>query len=107
MNRPLGCPQSVDSDSSTVVALKILSCVLRVHEELGREKVAKILAGSEDNSVEPYKALSTYGLLSDYSIKRVSEMIDYLISEEYIAQQEGHRFPTHGFVRRIPVSHFS
>jgi ATP-dependent DNA helicase RecQ len=78
-------------DSSTIVALKILSCVLRVHEKLGREKVAKILAGSEDTSVEPYRSLSTYGLLSDYSIKTVTGMIDYLITEEYIAQQEGFR----------------
>ena len=79
------------SESSTIVALKILSCVLRVQEKLGREKVAKILAGSEDTSVQPYRSLSTYGLLSDYSIKTVTGMIDYLISEEYIAQQEGFR----------------
>ena len=56
-------------NSSTIVALKILSCVLRVHQKFGREKVAKILAGSEDVSVEGYRSLSTYGLLSDYSIK--------------------------------------
>jgi ATP-dependent DNA helicase RecQ len=79
------------SESSTIIALKILSCVLRVQEKLGREKVAKILAGSEDTSVQPYRSLSTYGLLSDYSIKTVTGMIDYLISEEYIAQQQGFR----------------
>jgi ATP-dependent DNA helicase RecQ len=79
------------SESSTVVALKILSCVLRVQEKLGIEKVAKILAGSEDASVQPYRSLSTYGLLSDYSIKVVSEMIDFLINENYIGQQEGFR----------------
>ena len=54
---------------STIVALKILSCVLRVQQKLGREKVAKILAGSEDSSVKDYRSLSTYGLLSNYSIK--------------------------------------
>jgi len=79
------------SESSTVVALKILSCVLRVQEKLGREKVAKILAGSEDVSVQPYRSLSTYGLLSEYPIKVVSEMIDFLIDENYIGQQEGLR----------------
>lgn len=76
------------SESSTIVALKILSCVLRVQQKLGREKVAKILAGSEDISIESYRNLSTYGLLSDYSIKSVTGMIDYLISQEYIAQQQ-------------------
>jgi ATP-dependent DNA helicase RecQ len=82
---------STSSDSSTIVALKILSCVLRVHQKLGREKVAKILAGSSDSSIHDYRALSTYGLLSDYSIKSVTNMIDYLISENYIGQDEGFR----------------
>jgi len=79
------------SDSSTIVALKILSCVLRVHQKLGREKVAKILAGSSDSSIDDYRGLSTYGLLSDYSIKSVTNIIDYLISENYIGQEDGFR----------------
>ena len=79
------------SESGTVIALKIISCVLRVQQKLGREKVAKILAGSEDASVESYRSLSTYGLLSDYSIKSVTGMIDYLIAESYIAQEAGSR----------------
>ena len=79
------------SESATIVALKILSCVLRVHQKLGREKVAKILAGSEDISIRDYRTLSTYGLLSDYSIKSVTRMIDFLIAEDYIGQEEGFR----------------
>jgi ATP-dependent DNA helicase RecQ len=79
------------SESATTVALKIISCVLRVHQKLGREKVAKILAGSVDSSVQDYRALSTYGLLSNYSIKAVTAMIDYLITENYIAQEPGFR----------------
>jgi ATP-dependent DNA helicase RecQ len=80
-----------DAGSSTIVALKILSCVLRVQQRLGREKVAKILAGSEDASIETYRKLSTYGLLAGYSIKSVTSMIDFLLSENYIAQEEGFR----------------
>jgi ATP-dependent DNA helicase RecQ len=79
------------SESATIVALKILSCVLRVHERLGREKVAKILAGSDETSIEPYRTLSTYGLLATYSIKSVTGMIDFLIREDYIGQDEGSR----------------
>ncbi len=90
--RPVKTQNSmVSSDSSTVIALKILSCVLRVHQKLGREKVAKILAGSGDSSVQDYRSLSTYGLLSDYSIRSVTGMIDYLIAENYIAQEAGFR----------------
>ncbi|PYS40987.1 MAG: hypothetical protein DMG14_08880 [Acidobacteria bacterium] len=101
-DRPRGhiAPQRAEkeappAESSTIVALKILSCVLRVHEKLGREKVAKILAGSEDSSIEDYRKLSTYGLLSDYSIKSVTTMIDYLISEDYIGQEDGFRPSIH------------
>jgi len=64
---------------------------LRAHQKLGREKIAKILAGSEDSSVQDYRKLSTYGLLAKYSIKSVTGMIDYLISENYIGQEEGFR----------------
>jgi len=91
---PKRAPQtsaSTPSDSSTIVALKILSCILRVQQKLGREKVAKILAGSEDSSIQDYRKLSTYGLLSDYSIKSVTGMIDYLITENYVGQEEGFR----------------
>jgi superfamily II DNA helicase RecQ len=83
--------QPAPAESATIVALKILSCVLRVQQKLGREKIAKILAGSGDASVEGYRSLSTYGLLSDYSIKSVTGMIDYLIAENYIAQETGFR----------------
>jgi ATP-dependent DNA helicase RecQ len=89
--RPSRAAATIASDSSTIVALKILSCVLRVHQKLGREKVATILAGSEDSSIHDYRKLSTYGLLSAYSIKSVTSMIDYLIRENYIGQEEGWR----------------
>jgi ATP-dependent DNA helicase RecQ len=84
-------PMPIATESSTIVALKILSCVLRVHQKLGREKLAKILAGSGDVSIESYRSLSTYGLLSDYSIKAIGGLIDYLISENYIALEHGLR----------------
>src|SRR2546427_4133128 len=88
---PLAKPRPASSESPTIVALKILSCVFRVQQKLGREKVAKILAGSEDASVQDYRSLSTYGLLSQYSIKSVTGMIDYLIAEDYIGQESGFR----------------
>jgi hypothetical protein len=57
--------------------------------------VARILAGSEDGSIKDYRGLSTYGLLSGYPIKSVVSMIDYLISEDYIAQDSGFRPSIH------------
>src|SRR5439155_14544889 len=100
----------------TTIAFKILSCILRLHQKLGREKVAKILARSEDSSISDYRSLSTYGLLSSYTIRSVTEMIDYLIAENYIAQESGFRpsiyvtpkgqlFLKERPVIEIPVSH--
>jgi superfamily II DNA helicase RecQ len=79
-----------DTSHSVTIALKILSCVLRVREQLGREKVAQILAGSNDSSIQQFQSLSTYGILSDYSIPAIAGMIDHLIVEGYI-EREGHR----------------
>lgn len=76
---------------STVVALKVLSCILRAKEQLGRGKIAKILAGSEETAVQDFRNLSTYGILSEYSIKTITEIIDYLIAEGYIDAGQGLR----------------
>jgi ATP-dependent DNA helicase RecQ len=76
---------------STIVALKILSCILRASEQLGREKIAKILAGSSDTSVQSFRGLTTYGILSEYPIRAIVGLIDFLIGEGYIDTGEGFR----------------
>jgi ATP-dependent DNA helicase RecQ len=79
------------ASDSTVVALKILSCILRASEQLGREKVAKILAGSNDVSIQAFKSLTTYGILPEYSIRSIVGIIDFLIEEGYIDPGDGFR----------------
>jgi ATP-dependent DNA helicase RecQ len=76
---------------STIVALKILSCILRASEQLGREKIAKILAGSNDTSIQNFRGLTTYGILSEYPIRAIVGLIDFLIGEGYIDTGEGFR----------------
>jgi len=76
---------------STIVALKVLSCILRASEQLGREKVAKILAGSKDVSVQSFRSLTTYGILQEYSIRSIVGIIDFLIGEGYIDPGDGFR----------------
>ena len=85
----VGTPPS--SGDSTIVALKIISCILRASEQLGREKIAKILAGSSEISVQPFRALTTYGILSEYPIRSIVGLIDFLIGEGYIDGGEGFR----------------
>ena len=83
--------QPVAAEDSTVVTLKVLSCILRAREQLGRGKVAKILAGSEDVSIQDFRSLTTYGILSTYPIKTITEIIDRLIEEGYIDAGQGLR----------------
>jgi ATP-dependent DNA helicase RecQ len=78
-------------EDSTVVALKVLSCILRAKEQLGRGKVAKILAGSEDASIQDFRSLTTYGILSSYPIRTITEIIDRMIEEGYIDAGQGLR----------------
>jgi len=78
-------------NDATIVALKVLSCILRASEQLGREKVAKILAGSHDASIQNFRELTTYGLLKDYSIRSIVEFIDFLIGEGYVDPGDGSR----------------
>ena len=78
-------------EDSTVVALKVLSCILRAKEQLGRGKVAKILAGSEDVSIQDFRSLTTYGILSSYPIRTITEIIDRMIEQGYIDAGQGLR----------------
>lgn len=78
-------------NDATIVALKVLSCILRASEQLGREKVAKILAGSNDSSIQHFRSLTTYGLLKEYSIRSIVEFIDFLIGEGYVDPGDGSR----------------
>jgi len=82
--------ETTASDATTVV-LKILSCILRASEQVGREKVAKILAGSKEASVQGFKHLTTYGIMPEYSIRSIVGTIDFLIEEGYIDPGDGFR----------------
>lgn len=72
----------------------ILSCVKRMDERFGASMTAKVLKGSKDKKVKQFRLdkLSTYGLLSAYTEKELTEMIRFLIAEKLLATEEG-RFP--------------
>jgi ATP-dependent DNA helicase RecQ len=89
---PSGRPIREESaGDSSVVTLKILSCILRAHEQIGREKVAKILAGSKDASIDAFRKLSTFGILPELSIRSIVGVIDSLIEEGFIDPGDGFR----------------
>lgn len=75
----------------TIEAQKILSCLWRMRECYGAALVAQVLKGSRNKKVLQFgfDRLSTYGLLSNYSIQEIKDMIYCLIADEYIAMTEG------------------
>ena len=74
-----------------MVSLTTENPILRASEQLGREKIAKILAGSNEVSIQGFKSLTTYGILPGYSIRSIVGIIDFLISEGYIDPGDGYR----------------
>ncbi len=73
-------------DGSLVIAQKILSCVVRLRERFGGGYTAQVLTGSRDKRVleNSDDQLSTYGILSEFSIQAIRGWIEQLIAQGYI-----------------------
>lgn len=69
-----------------IVGQKILSCVVRLRERFGGDYTAKVLHGSQEQRIVQmgHNALSTYGLLSDESLRTIRDWIEQLVSQDYL-----------------------
>lgn len=76
-------------------AQMILSCVKRMGERFGVTMTAKVLKGSKDNRLRQFRlhTISTYGIMSAYTEKELTERIQFLVAEQLLATQDG-KFPT-------------
>ncbi len=85
------CSDDCELDDITVAAQKILSCVLRVKERYGAVMIAEILKGSKSKKVLQFgfDRLSTYGLMAEYTLQEIKNLINLLIAENYLALTEG------------------
>jgi len=74
----------------TVLAQKMLSCVYRVHERFGPSHIAGILTGSQTQKITQYRhnLLSTYGIITDYSVQDIKMFIYELIQQGYLQQSK-------------------
>ncbi len=77
-------------DGPLVIAQKILSCVVRLRERFGGGYTARVLTGSRDQRVlgNAHDQLSTYGLLSEFSLPAVRGWIEQLIVQGYLRKGE-------------------
>lgn len=88
------CLSNFESVDITVDAQKILSCIAKTGQRFGKKMIIDVLRGSKNDRVLSlgFDKQSTYGLMSDYSEKRVREIVDYLDEKGYIIV-EGLEYP--------------
>ncbi|WP_353948882.1 DNA helicase RecQ [Sporolactobacillus sp. Y61] len=99
------CLDTREKADVTVTAQKVLSCVKRMRERYGKTMVAKVLAGASDQKLTRFRLdrLPTYGLMKDQTQRQISDFIDYLTGEQYLALRGG-AYPTLCLTpRAVPV----
>jgi ATP-dependent DNA helicase RecQ len=74
-------------EDALVIGQKILSCVLRVHEQCGPDYVSKVLTGSREQRIlsAGHDRLSTWGLLSDFRRQDVRQWIEQLVNQGFLS----------------------
>ncbi|MFJ5744350.1 DNA helicase RecQ [Bacillus cereus] len=89
------CTDNRESIDVTRESQMVLSCMIRTNQRFGKQMIAQVLTGSKNKKVIEFNfhTLPTHGLLSNRSIKEVSEFIEFLISDELIAVEHG-TYPT-------------
>ncbi|MBT2654835.1 DNA helicase RecQ [Bacillus sp. ISL-18] len=92
------CGNCLDSRSRidvTKEAQMVLSCVIRMGQRFGKNLTAQVLTGSKNKKVTElgFDRLSTYGIMKNQGAKEVGDFIEFLISQELIAIEQG-QFPT-------------
>ncbi|MES9665184.1 DNA helicase RecQ [Bacillus cereus] len=89
------CTDDRESIDVTRDSQMVLSCMIRTNQRFGKQMIAQVLTGSKNKKVIEFNfhTLPTYGLLSNRSVKEVSEFIEFLISDELIVVEHG-TYPT-------------
>ncbi len=85
------CNDETELVDITIEAQKIFSCIYRMQQRWGSSMVAQVLRGSSTKKVFDmgFNRLSTYGIMAEYTIKAIRDMINMLIADEYLALSEG------------------
>ncbi|GLC30432.1 DNA helicase RecQ [Clostridium omnivorum] len=78
----------------TIDAQKIFSCILRMKERYGTTLIAEVLRGSKNKKIYElgFDELSTYGIMKNYTVQEIKDLINVLIADEYLIMTEG-QFP--------------
>lgn len=95
------CKDETELKDITLDAQKIFSCIYRVNEKYGTTLIAEVLRGSKNSKILElnFDKLSTYGIMKDYTIKGIKDLINILIAEDYLRLSEG-EYPTVRFCEK-------
>lgn len=81
------CAKNYVLSDITIEAQKILSCIYRCRQLFGKSIIIDVLRGVKNSSygLMGLDKLSTFGIMREVSARRIDEIIDSLISENYIS----------------------
>lgn len=84
------CTNDSELVDITLEAQKILSCVYRMNQNYGITLVSEVLKGSKTQRIMNFRFnnLSTYGILSEYTLKDIVDLINALIADQYLTLTE-------------------
>ncbi|KYH34581.1 ATP-dependent DNA helicase RecQ [Clostridium tepidiprofundi DSM 19306] len=85
------CCEEIEFSDITIEAQKIFSCILRVKQCYGATMIAEILRGSKNKKLLDlhFDELSTYGIIKNYTIKEIKDIINMLIADGFLYITEG------------------
>ena len=75
-------------EEAIIIGQKVLSSVVRQDQGFGADYTAKVLRGSSEQRIlaNGHDRLSTYGLLSDDSLRTVRDWIEQLVSQDFLVK---------------------
>lgn len=85
------CNAQGDLVDITVEAQKIFSCILRMGERFGVALVAEVLKGADTQRIRQlsFHRLPTYGVMGEYPLKEIKDLIHLLLADDYLAATGG------------------
>jgi ATP-dependent DNA helicase RecQ len=84
------CLDDSELSDITIDAQKVFSCILRMKERYGVTMIADVLKGSKNKKVLQlnFDTLSVYGILKDYALQDIKDLINRLIATGYLGLTE-------------------
>jgi len=84
------CKEDFELVDITQEAQKILSCIARMQERFGVKMIVDTLRGSKNQKVisGQLDKIKTYGALTEFSEKKIKDIISFLVLNEYLVLTE-------------------